>query len=94
MFARLDLLVMLRVPSFDSVFEWRALQERKLRERPHGASAGSEGSPGLSPAGLERFIRHYERLTRHMLETMPAYADVVIDIAENHRMMGTSPGRG
>ena len=88
LFARLDLLVMLRVPSFDSVFEWRALQELKLRERLYGASAGSEGSPGLSPAGLKRFIRHYERLTRHMLETMPAYADIVIDIAENHRIAG------
>lgn len=86
LFARLDLLVMLRVPSFDSVFEWRALQERKLRGDLHDPPAGSDGPPGLSPAGLKRFIRHYERLTRHMLETMPAYADVVIDIAGNHRL--------
>ena len=93
LFARLALLVMLRVPSFDSVFEWRALQERKLRESLHDPSACSDGSPGLSPAGLKRFIRHYERLTRHMLETMPAYADVVIDIAENHRMTGSRAGR-
>ena len=94
LFARLDLLVMLRVPSFDSVFEWRALQERKLRERLHDAPAGPGGSPGLSPAGLKRFIQHYERLTRHMLETMPAYADVVIDIDENHRMTRSTAGRG
>lgn len=94
LFARLGLLVMLRVPSFDSVFEWRALQERKLRERLQDASAGSEGSTGLSPAGLKRFIQHYERLTRHMLQTMPAYADVVIDIDENHRMTGFRAGRG
>ena len=90
LFARLDLLVMLRVPSFDSVFEWRSLQERKLRARLHGASAGPEGSRGLSPAGLERFIQHYERLTRHMLKTMPAYADFVIDIDVNHRLTGIS----
>ncbi|MCY3987548.1 MAG: hypothetical protein OXF94_02975 [Gammaproteobacteria bacterium] len=94
LFARLDMLIMLRVPSFDSVFEWRALQERKLRERLQEAPAESEGSPGLSPAGLRRFIRHYERLTRHMLETMPAYADVVIDIDANHRMTGSRAGRG
>jgi len=94
LFARLELLVMLRVPSFDSVFEWRALQERKLREGPHDPPAGSDASPVLSPAGLKRFIRHYERLTRHMLESMPAYADVVIDIAENHRMVGSRAGRG
>ena len=86
LFARLDLLVMLRVPSFDSVFEWRALQERKLRERLRHGSAGSNGSPGLSPAALRRFIQHYERLTRHMLKTMPAYADAVIDVDDKHRM--------
>jgi len=86
LFARLDLLVMLRVPSFDRVFEWRALQERELREGLHGPPAGSDGVPGLSPAELKRFIRHYERLTRHMLETMSAYADVVISIDESHRM--------
>ena len=44
------------------------------------------GRPVCRPTGLKRFIRHYERLTRHMLETMPAYADVVIDIAGNHRL--------
>lgn len=93
LFARLDLLVMLRVPSFNSVFEWRALQERKLSERLHDAPAGSEGPPGLSPAELKRFIQHYERLTRHILETMPDYADAVIDIDANHRMTGiTRPG--
>lgn len=94
LFARLDMLIMLRVPSFDSVFEWRALQERKLRARPQNAPAESEESSVLSPAGLRRFIRHYERLTRHMLETMPAYADVVIDIDANHRMTGSRVGRG
>ncbi len=86
LFDRLDILVMLRVPSFDSVFEWRALQERKLREGLDDASTGSEEAPGLSPAELKRFIRHYERLTRHMLRTMPAYADAVISIDESHRM--------
>ena len=88
LFGRLDLLVMLRVPSFDRVFEWRALQERKLREGLDDASTGCEEASGLSPAGLKRFIRHYERLTRHMLRTMPAYADIVIGIDGNHRMTG------
>ena len=93
LFARLDLLVMLRVPAFHSVFEWRALQERKLRGRLHDSPAGPEGPPGLSPARLKRFIQHYERLTRHMLKTMPTYADVVIDIDENHRMKGAKRRR-
>ena len=86
LFARLDLLIMLRIPSFEKVLEWRSLQERKLRERlPDGARAGA-GPPGMSDAEVAYFVQHYERLTRHMLKTMPDYADAVIDIDENHRM--------
>jgi len=43
---------------------------------------------GADEPCLERFIRHYERLTRHMLRTMPAYADIVIGIDGNCSMVG------
>ena len=88
LFARLDLLVMLRVPSIEKVLEWRALQERKLKERLAGKSGSRSSASGQSGSGLKRFIQHYERLTRQMLGTMPDYADVVIDIDEEHRMAG------
>ena len=86
LFRRLDLLVMLRVPSFEKVLEWRSLQEHKLRERLAGRPRPGDRPPGMTEAELEHFVRHYERLTRHMLKTMPDYADAVIDIDENHRM--------
>lgn len=73
LFARLDALVLLRVPSFDQVLEWRGLQERKLTGH-------------VDERQMLRFVRHFERLTRHTLETMPAYADVVIDVEEDHRL--------
>ena len=73
LFAGLDVLVLLRVPSFDQVFEWRALQERKL-------------SGAVDSDSLERFIRHFERLTRHILADMPRYADKVIPVDGEHRM--------
>ena len=79
LFARIDLLVLLRVPSFARVLDWRRLQEQKLRAR----LGPGHGQPD---AALERFVRHFERLTRHMLATMPGYADVVIDIDDEHRM--------
>lgn len=79
LFGRLDLLVMLRVPSFDKVLEWRGLQEEKLRAR-------SRGGRGQTTAELARFVQHYERLTRHMLRTMPACADTVIEIGDRHEM--------
>ena len=90
LFARLDLLIMLRVPSFERVLEWRSLQEDKLRERLRDGPRGDAKPPGMSDAEIARFVQHYERLTRHMLKTMPDYADAVIDIDGNHRMTGFS----
>ena len=86
LFRRIDLLIMLRVPSFEKVFEWRALQERKLREDLLEESSRSPTRLGQTPGELARFIQHYERLTRHMLETMPDYSDAVIDMDDEHRM--------
>ncbi len=73
-----DLLLYLRIPSFDKVHEWRGLQERKLKQRL-GPDAG------MSEEALRRFIEHYERLTRHGMKTLPGRADAVIDLDEAHQ---------
>jgi len=79
MFARIDLLVMLQVETFEAVRANRALQEQKL-------AASSPGGPALmDDAALGRFLMHYERLTRWMLEEMPARADVVMPIGADQR---------
>ena len=79
LFDQIDLLVMLKVDSFDAVRRNRALQEEKLR-------AASPDAPGLmDDDALDRFCAHYERLTRHMLEEMPGRADVVIEIGPDQR---------
>jgi len=85
LFERIDSLVMLRVPSFDKVIEWRGLQEQQLRERADKKDSG--GATGMSPEEIRRFIMHFERLTRHMLEHMPSLADTVIDIDQSHHMV-------
>lgn len=78
LFGRIDALVMLRIPSFDNVYAWRELQERKMRQ----ASAN-----GMNTSELRRFVMHFERLTRHMLTHMPDHANTLIDIDESHRMV-------
>lgn len=92
LFAQIEMLVMLKAPSMECVFEWRALQERKLSERIEAAAQASDttdASEGLMNADqLRRFIMHYERLTRHMLATMPEYADVVFDLDAEHQVIG------
>ena len=83
LFAQIDMLVMLKVGSFAEVRRNRKLQEDKLRARKPDA-------PGLMASEeIDRFLDHYERLTLHMLEEMPARADVVIPISPDQRPVGT-----
>jgi len=79
LFGRLDLLVMLKVADFDAVRANRLLQEQKL------AASHPEGSAIMDEAALDRFLMHYERLTRWMLEEMPGRAEVTIEIGANQR---------
>ena len=82
-FDQLDLLIMLKAPSFKQVSEWRSLQEEKLEK------IGPIDSPGImDEEQLARFIQHYERLTRHCLEYLPVKADVLFDLDTDHRIAG------
>jgi D-glycerate 3-kinase len=83
LFARIDLHVFLRAPSFDCVFEWRQLQEEKLRARTGGTGTGL-----MDDAALARFIMHYERITRHLLQTAPHSADLVVSLGADHGIVG------
>jgi D-glycerate 3-kinase len=75
-----DYLVMLKAPGFGKVYEWRQNQEDKLAHTfRQQADSGSEHRI-MSPAQLQRFIQHYERVTRHGLETLPQKADVVFQL--------------
>lgn len=73
-FAGLDLRLMLRAPSFACVHGWRAEQEAGLNRDSQSAR------PAMSEAELARFIAHYERMTRCILEDEPA--DLIADIDE------------
>lgn len=86
LFARLDLLVMLKVSSFDAVLANRRKQEDKLRlARPDAPELMDE-------AALARFCQHYERLTRHMLAVLPDRADIVFPIGADQMPLGPVKG--
>lgn len=79
---RLDALALLAAPSFAVVRRWRDEQERALRRR---------GAPrAMDAAALDRFIAHYERLSRHALATLPARADVRIVLDRDRRVRRVS----
>ncbi len=76
-YAGFDSLVALIAPSFECVYAWRAQQEAALKLRsPNGAHV-------MSDAQLARFIAHYERITRAMIED--PQADLCIALASDRR---------
>ncbi|MFO1504561.1 MAG: hypothetical protein U1F39_12215 [Steroidobacteraceae bacterium] len=83
LYARLSPLVLLAAPSFEVVLAWRTEQEHKLRERL--AREGGDDSRVMSDAQIARFISHYERITRHILDEMPARADHLIALDAGRR---------
>lgn len=91
LFARIDHLTLLRAPSFEVVADWRWLQEQKLRTRR--LAEGNDAGRTMDQAQVASFIQLYERLTRHILATLPARVDVVIDLQAD-RTMATGDPRG
>jgi len=89
LFGLIDTLVMLKVPSMEAVFEWRSLQEKKLAERVKYIFDTQQPTDHLrimDEQEIQRFIQHYERLTRQMLIEMPGRADVTLKLNENHKI--------
>ena len=82
LFAALEALVFLRVPSLAAVRRWRLQQEG---ERPPGRR--------LSAAQVDRFVQHYERVTLAMLEDLPGRADVLVELDESHGVSGVRWGK-
>ncbi|TWT21201.1 kinase [Luteimonas marina] len=68
---RIDRLLFLQPPGFDIVPDWRWQQEQALRAR-------DPSRPGMTRAQVDRFVQHYERVSRQALRTLPEIADVVV----------------
>ncbi len=78
-FNLIDKLIFLKVPSLKYVFRWRLLQEKKLR-------ITGKGNKTMNDKQVENFVMYYERITKHMLKTLPKTANTVISIDEKHRL--------
>ena len=78
LFSLADLLVFLQAPSFEKVYEWRGLQEQKLKQQ------AVDTSKVMNEDQLRRFIEHYERITRASLDALPRQADIVLKLNDEH----------
>jgi len=76
LFARTDRLILLAAPGFDVVRGWRIEAERR-------------GGGPMRDRDVDRFVAHYERLTRFILAEMPARADLVVGLAADRSALAT-----
>lgn len=71
LWARIDALWFLQPPGFEVVSEWRWQQEAALQ-------AGDPSRPAMDRAQVQRFIQHFERVSRQALRALPAIASRTI----------------
>ena len=71
-------MIFLKIPSFEYVYKWRLLQEKKLR-------VTSKGKKTMTDNQVKNFIMFYERITRHMMKNFSAISDLTIFLDKSHR---------
>ncbi|MCG8311715.1 MAG: hypothetical protein MI976_00730, partial [Pseudomonadales bacterium] len=82
LFGLLDKLVLFEYGDFSWVFQWRQQQERE-----NAAKAKDNNISGImDDAALERFILHYERVTRNCQQMLPKTADVCIHLTKEREV--------
>jgi D-glycerate 3-kinase len=77
---KLDALIVLQAPNWDVVRRWRSEQEQMLIAR-HAPLA-------MDDRAMERFLAHFERLSRHALATLPQLADSCVEYDTERHVIG------
>ena len=78
-FKLIDLMIFLKIPSFEYVYKWRLLQEKKLR-------ITSKGKKTMTNKQVKNFIMFYERITKHMLKNFSKKRNFIINLDKSHRL--------
>ena len=78
-FSLFDQKIYIQPPSFNYVLKWRYDQEKYNALK-------SRNKNFMSRNDLQIFIQHYEKLTKWMIKTMPAKADILIKIDSNQKI--------
>jgi len=75
LFNRFDKLIFIQVEKMKNVYENRWLQEKNMSK---GIKDKKLLKNIMNKNQIKKFVMHYERLTRHILDEMPNQADIVI----------------
>ena len=75
LFNRFDKLIFIQVKKMKNVYENRWLQEKNMSK---GIKDKKLLKNIMNKNQIKKFVMHYERLTRHILDEMPNQADIII----------------
>ena len=78
-FSLFDQQIYIQAPSFTYILKWRNAQEKNNAIK-------SKQKKFMKKNDLKKFVDHYEKLTKWMMKTMPAKADMLIKIDENQKI--------
>ena len=78
-FKMFDITIYLKPPSFAYVLKWRVLQEKNNAIKNNQKEL-------MNKKELSFFIQHYEKITKWMIKTMPAKADLLINLDRNQKI--------
>jgi len=78
-FNLINKLIFLQVPSFNYVYKWRLLQEKKLKLTKFGNKI-------MTKDQIKNFIMFYERITKQMIKDLNLKANIVVKIDTRHRL--------
>ncbi len=79
---KFDALIELQAPGWDVVRQWRSEQEEDLLAK-HAPLA-------MDATAMQRFLAHFERLSRHALATLPELADSCVEYDEQRHVVALS----
>ncbi|QUM84662.1 HAD-IIB family hydrolase [Moritella sp. 28] len=85
LYERLDMLVMLKAPSFNTVYQWRLEQELKLKQQ--ALTLNSPLDRVMNKSEIKLFTAYFERLTEHGLTTLPALCNWVFEMDSSRNIV-------
>ena len=78
-FNSFDKIIYLQPPSFQSVLKWRFAQEKNNAKK-------TKTKNFMNKNATKSFISYYEKLTKWMIQNMPANADMLIKVDKNQKI--------
>ena len=80
LFAMIDYYIFIKIPNFNMVFEWRLLQENKLRKKSRFRKKI------MSYNEIKHFIMFYQRITLQMIKDLSKSASIIMLLKKNHEI--------